>query len=449
MKVTKIIAIGALSLLIKFSVYSQSLPVGTTSVEDYYRNAQLMGTADTNVSFTVRPIFPGLLKKHSDAFYPDSTEKRYNILDAVNSGQSKDLKFKWSILPLSLQTQFNSHHPYGWNDGPMIPSKGLQTLTSAGIYMEYGPLTVQLNPQIVTAANSDFETFNNGHYDVIFARYYDIYNNIDLPVRFGTGSYIKAYWGQSSIRLNYNALSFGISTENLWWGPGIRNSLLMSNSAPGFAHLTLNTLLPIKTPIGSFEGQLIAGRLENSGFTPLVPDHYWFGTNLYVRKPNDWRYLAGIVFTWQPKWVPGLFLGFDQSSQTYGKDLSGITDYLPLFSSNKQVKAPDNPINKQDQRSAVFMRWIWTQEHAEIYFEYGHNNNTNDFTQNLLSPDKARAYIFGLRKMLPFNRSRNENILIGVEVTQLQENDINNISKDMSGTLVSISGRGIPTRARY
>jgi hypothetical protein len=429
MKVIKIIVIGALGLLVRFSVYSQSLPVGTTSVEDYYRNAQLMGNTDTSVSFTVRPIFPGNLKKHGDAFYPDSTEKRYNLLDAISSGQSKDHKFKWSVLPLSLQTQFNSHHPYGWNDGPMIPSKGLQTLTSAGIYMQYGPLTVQFNPQLVTAANSEFETFNNNHYDVIFARYYDIYNNIDLPVRFGTESYTKLYWGQSSIRLNYKALSFGVSTENLWWGPGIRNSLLMSNTAPGFAHLTLNTLRPLKTPIGSFEGQLIAGRLENSGFAPLVPDHSFFSTNLYVPKPNDWRYLAGIVLTWQPKWVPGLFLGFDQSSQTYGKDLSGIRDYLPLFSSNKQVKAPDNPINKQDQRSAVFMRWIWTQEHAEIYFEFGHNNNTNDFTQNLLSPDKSRAYIFGLRKILPFNRSRNENILIGIEVTQLQENDIKNIKQ--------------------
>jgi hypothetical protein len=429
MKTIKIIVICALSLLVRISVYSQSLPVGITSLEDYYRNAQLMGSADTSVSFTVRPIFPGLLKKYSDVFYPDSTEKRYNLLDAISSGQSKDHKLKWSLLPLSLQTQFNSHHPYGWNDGPMIPSKGLQTLTSAGIYMEYGPLTIQLNPQLVTAANAAFETFNSGHYDVIFARYYDIYNNIDLPVRFGNEDYTKLYWGQSSIRLNYKALSFGLSTENLWWGPGIRNSLLMSNSAPGFAHLTLNTLRPLKTPIGSFEGQLIAGRLENSGFPPLVPDHSFFGIDLYVPKPNDWRYLAGIALTWQPKWVPGLFLGFDQSSQTYGKDLNGIRDYLPLFSSNKQVKAPNDPINKQDQRSAVFMRWIWTQEHAEIYFEFGHNNNTNDFTQNLLSPDKSRAYIFGLRKILPFNRSRNENILIGIEVTQLQENDVNNIKQ--------------------
>jgi hypothetical protein len=280
---------------------------------------------------------------------------------------------------------------------------------------------------LVVAANSEFETFNKNQYDVVFARYYDIYNHIDLPVRFGTTEYDKAYWGQSSIRLNYKSLSVGLSTENLWWGPGIRSSLLMSNTAPGFPHLTLNTTRPLKTPIGSFEGQLIGGRLADSGFPPLVPDHYFLGTDLYIPKSNDWRYLAGIVVTWQPKWIPGLFLGFDQSSQTYGKDLSGIRDYLPLFSWIKKTKAPDDPINKQDQRNAVFMRWLWPQEHAEIYFEWGHNNYTNDLTQSLLSPQDSRAYIFGLRKLLPFNRTRNENIMIGVEVTQLQVTSIDQL----------------------
>lgn len=408
---------------------AQTLAVGTTALEDYYRRNQLLGSSDSMVSFTVRPLFPNLIKKGADAFYPDSSEQRYNLLKATGTWQTDNKKLSVLLLPLSFQSQFNSDHPYGWNDGPMIPAKGLQTLMSAGVFAQYGVLSIQFRPEIVIAQNLPFETLSQSHYDIIFARYYDIYNNIDLPVRFGTTSYTNAYWGQSSIRLNYKGLSFGLSTENLWWGPGIRNSLLMSNTAPGFKHLTLNTLRPLKTPIGSFEGQLIAGRLENSGFPPLEPDHSYFGTDLYVPKPNDWRYLAGIVITWQPKWVPGLFLGFDQSSQTYGKDLSGIKDYLPLFSSTKSVTASDQPINKQDQRSAVFMRWLWTQEHAEIYFEYGHNNSSADLMQSLLSPDDSRAYIFGLRKLLPFNKTSEENIMIGLEVTQLQENSIDKIEQ--------------------
>ncbi len=427
MRIIKLTAIVVLIIFAQLTVHAQSLPVGTAALEDYYRRAQLLGSADSGVSFTVRPLFPKEPQKKADVFYPDSTEQRYNMFNANSSWHSKNKSLSVLLLPLSFQTQFNSDHPYGWNDGAMIPAKGLQTVLSAGVFAKYGLLTIQFRPEIVVAENADFDTFNKNHYDVIFARYYDIYNNIDLPVRFGTSSYAMAYWGQSSIRLNYKSLSFGLSTENLWWGPGIRNSLLMSNTAPGFKHLTLNTLRPIKTAIGSFEGQLIAGRLENSGFPPLEPDHSFFGTDLYVPKPDNWRYLAGIILTWQPKWVPGLFLGFDQSSQTYGKDLSGIKDYLPIFSSIKRVSAPDNPINKQDQRSSVFMRWIWTQEHAEIYFEFGHNNYTGDLMQALLSPDQSRAYIWGLRKLLPFNKSRNENIMIGVEVTQLQENSIDKI----------------------
>jgi hypothetical protein len=427
MRIIKLIGTCALLLFIQFNVRSQSLPVGTPVLEDYYRRSQLLGLTDTNVSFTVRPIFPAFINSKANAFYPDSAEQRYNLLNATGVWQSKDKKLNISMLPLSLQTQFNSDHPYGWNDGPMIPAKGLQTVMSLGFFAQYGPLTVQFRPELLIAQNPSFSTFNPNQYDVIFARYYDIYNNIDLPARFGTTSYNKIYWGQSSVRLNYKSMSFGISTENLWWGPGIRNSLLMSNTAPGFAHLTLNTVKPIKTPIGTFEGQLIAGKLENSGFPPLEPDHYYYGTDLYVPKLDDWRYLAGVIVTWQPKWVPGLFLGFDQSSQTYERDLSGIKDYFPLFSWFKKSSAPDNAINKQDQLSSVFMRWLWPQEHAEIYFEYGQYDNSKDLEQQLLSPNDERAYIFGVRKIVPFNRARNENIMIGIEATQLQGNSAANL----------------------
>ena len=422
MKIIKLALLSASVIFIQFKVNAQSLPVGTPVLEDYYRRMQLLGKIDSSLSFTVRPLYPSY--DGGNIFFPDTTE--HNVT-TNSTWTSKNGKLKTMWLPFTLQTEGNSDHPYGWNDGPMIPSKGFQFLMSGGLYLQYGPLSVQLKPEIVSADNSDFETFNKNQYDVIFARYYDIYNNIDLPVRFGTNGYAHAFWGQSSIRLNFKAWSFGLSTENLWWGPGIRNSLLMSNSAPGFAHLTLNTSRPLKTSIGSFEGQLIAGRLTNSGLPPLVPDHAFFGTNLYVPKPDDWRYLSGIVITWQPKWIPGLFLGYDQSAQVYGKSLSGIKSYLPIFSSVKSTTAPNNQINSQDQLSSIFARWIWFQEHVEVYFEYGHYNNSDDLYQSLLRPNNTRAYTFGLRKLLPFKNRSDQNIMLGVEVTQLGSTSITGV----------------------
>ena len=438
-------AFSFLIIVSAIAAKSQSLPVGAAGLEDQYRRAQLLGLVDATVSFTVRPILPKLSFKVKNTFFPDSSETRYNLINAESEWQSKDGKFSAQLLPLSLQTQFNSHHPYGWNDGAMIPAKGLQTVISAGIYAEYGPLTIQFRPEIVWAANSEFDTFDKDHYDVITARYYDFYNNIDLPARFGDDSYNRAYWGQSSIRLNYKSLSIGLSTENIWWGPGMRNSLLMSNSAPGFKHLTLNTRKPISSPIGSFEGQIIAGRLEGSGYGVLEPERNYFGESLFVPKRDRWRYLSGLALTWQPKWVPGLFLGLTRSAQYYGDELNSFTDYLPFFSSKKQASA-DEAINKRDQRNSYFMRWLWPQEHAEVYFEFGRNNYSGDFTDVLLESNTSRGYVFGVRKLFPFGKREAENLMINVEVTQLQENDTDKIMNGQSWYLSKSIRHGYTNR---
>lgn len=419
MKIIRILLAFILFLPFQYKLAAQTIPVGTVTLDDYYRRAQLLGEADSSVSLMIRPIYPKLSFNAKDVFYQDSLEKHYNLLNNSGIYRSKNGKLELSLLPLSIQTQFNTDHPYGWNDGGMIPAKGFQTLLSGGVFLHYGLLTVQFRPEVDYAANTKFNTFT-APFEIITARYYDFYNNIDLPVRFGKNQYSRAYWGQSSIRLNYKDVSFGLSSENLWWGPGIRNSLLMSNSAPGFKHITLNTIKPIKTAIGSFEAQLIAGRLENSGYGVLEPELTYFSSSLFVPKPNNWRYISGLTATWQPKWVPGLFFGLTRSSQLYADDLSKFGDYLPFFSSTTKTNS-DEPLEKRDNRSSVFMRWLWPEEKAEIYFEYGHNNNNGDQRNQALEPAKNRAYIFGLRKMLPFNASRNENIMVSIEATQLQE----------------------------
>jgi len=418
----------AVIIFFSFSINTnaQTLPVGMQGLEDFYRRAQLLGQIDSSVSFTVRPLIPYNAFKLKDGFYPDSTETRYNLLDATGSGSTKDGKLKWQLLPLTFLSQVNTHHPYGWNDGSMLPAKGLQTLISAGVFAEYGPLTIQFRPEVVLAANSSFDTFDKDHYDIIVARYYDFYNNIDLPARFGSSGLTKLYWGQSSIRLNYKALSFGLSTENLWWGPGMRNSLLMSNTAPGFAHFTLNTRKPIQSPVGSFEGQIIAGRLENSGYGVLQPEREYFNQPLFVPKRDSWRYLSGIMITWQPKWVPGLFLGLSRSAQLYGADLSSFSDYLP-FSGSRSQSIASQPINGKDKRNSYFMRWLWPEEHAEIYFEYGRNNYNGNGSDLSLEANSSRAYIFGVRKLFPFGSRKEEHLMLSAEVTQMQEPNEKNV----------------------
>ncbi|MHB1177064.1 MAG: hypothetical protein ACYCZO_01900 [Daejeonella sp.] len=172
-------------------VQAQSLPVGTAGLEDFYRRSQLNGTGDSSVSHTIRPLYPGSFPEVENLYFPDSANRMDMLKLGYTRWISRDGKFKASVLPFNFQLRFNSHHPYGWNDGAMIPAKGLQNLVSGGVFAEYGILSVQLNPEVLLAANPSFEGFTKEHYDVIAARYYDFYNFTDLPQRFGAGPYSK------------------------------------------------------------------------------------------------------------------------------------------------------------------------------------------------------------------------------------------------------------------
>ena len=256
------------AFFIPVQVRAQSLPVGTPVLEDYYRRAQLLGKIDSSISFTSRPIYPAASLKLQNVFDPDGNleKTRDKNFDGIYRFGGKFGMIQ--LLPITWQHQFNTHHPYSLNDGAMIPARGYQTMFSAGIYAGLGPLSFQLRPEAVYAENKASQGFYKEHPDHIWAAYYSTHYYIDLPERFGEKPYQKLFWGQSSVRLTLGPLSLGLSNENLWWGPGIRNSLMMSNSAAGFQHFTLNTVKPFKTFIGSFEGQIIGGRLENSGFAP-------------------------------------------------------------------------------------------------------------------------------------------------------------------------------------
>ncbi|MFA6128903.1 MAG: capsule assembly Wzi family protein [Bacteroidales bacterium] len=410
-------------LLSRALLVAQTIPVGTPVLEDYYRRAQLLGLSDTTQSFTCRPFFPAISKKAANPFDPDRSLRKTRTSNFDGIFRFDKNRGMIQLLPVQWLVQYNTHHPYSLNDGAMIPARGFQTLFSAGVYAKYGPLSIQLRPEVVYAGNRIFDGFPTEHPDDVWKAYYTIYNQIDLPERFGDGSYQKVFWGQSSVRLTFGPASLGLSNENLWWGPGRRNSLLMSNTAPGFKHLTLNTIRPVKTPIGSFEGQLIAGRLDSSGFRPPMLERNGIGAAFYRPKPNDWRYLNGIVLSYQPRWVQGLFLGATRVFQTYRGDMgNALNDYLPVIIplTKKQLGEQEENAKKRDQIASVFARWVWLQAHAEIYFEYGREDHAWDGRDVFLQPEHARAYILGFRKLAPLKNHPDQAIEVVLEATQLQ-----------------------------
>ncbi|QNL51590.1 hypothetical protein H8S90_08470 [Olivibacter sp. SDN3] len=415
-----------ITFIIGFIAYgkAQVLPVGTPVLEDYYRRQQLLGKIDSTVSFSIRPLNNAVLQLH-DIYDPDSVASISRSMPWHREGVGLV-----QLLPIIWQHQYTSAFPTGYNDGAMIPNVGYQTFFSAGVFAQYKFLSIQLRPELVYAQNSSYPIFTGGSENAMRV-WYDHYNNIDMPTRFGNGSYTRLLPGQSSIRANFDPVSVGISTENIWWGPGLRNSLLMSNTAPGFPHITVNSTRPIRSNIGSFEGQVIAGRLSGSGFAPRSVDSPSPFDYLYEPKSDSWRYIGGAIFSYQPKWVPGLFLGVSQSFTVYHDQMGNkLNDYLPFLGPRSRESQVDGPISNEEQRNrdryaSFHVRWVLPKGKAEFYAEYGRNESPWGRRDKIVEADHARAYVLGFRKLVPLGvnmgNEERDHLQLGIELTQLDK----------------------------
>ena len=419
-----------LSLFFTYIIsYSQTINLNESYLTDYLRTSQLIGNFNSDVSFTLKPfdISKNGIEISKEIF---DSEKYAPTLLSFLKGNGKI-----KILPIDYNIEINSHHPYNRNNGSMVPNRGYQHIVSSGIYAEIGPLSVQLKPEYLFSENKDFEGFGegpNGHYSAIWAKRYSLWNKIDMPERFGEKSINEILIGQSSIKLNYKGLSIGVSNENIWWGPSIRNSIMMSNHARGFKHITFNTNKPLTTKIGNFEWQIISGRLESSGFTPPNTEIEHAGTKLYIPKINqrgrtdDWRYLQGYSITYSPKWISGLSLGFIRWAQAYSALYRG--EYVWMEGNPSWFPAFQNLFRKNDryqnyeqqtnQAAGVFLRWLWKESNAEIYFDYHHNDSKHNIRDLLLDSDHSRAVTIGLQKVFKIS---NDNYLFSWEWTQMEQ----------------------------
>jgi hypothetical protein len=383
-----------ISCSVPLVLFSQTLPINQFILEEFLRREQLLGKIPSS-SFLSRPqLSPDSLKS-------TILDYSHTILEKDSTRYfSPELKF----LPFSMGSQLGSGNPYP-EGGRFIPVKGYQQWASLGVYGSFGPFSIQFQPEFFFAQNNSYNAgFSKG-------------GGIEYVEVFGEGTYSKLLPGQSSIRLNHGAFSLGASTENIWWGPGQYNSLLFSNNAFGFQHLTLNIQKPAKTFLGSFEGQLIMGKLEN--FAPLLRD----GT-------EDWRYVNGITFSYQPKWLPGLFFGASRVFQQYSSyNNQTWSYYFPLFEPFQKVNLinPNSPDfdsteyddRLQSQQLTGFVRLVIPKAKAEVYFEMGRRDHAINWREYILNPEHARAYILGFKKLMPL--SNDAFFQINGEILQQQE----------------------------
>jgi hypothetical protein len=318
----------------------------------------------------------------------------------IQSGEA--VAQKSILIPITLTTQYNSHHPYGYNDASFIPANGLQSQLTFGANFKAGPVKLQLQPELIYAANPTYPV--NGSYG------------------YSSGKpYTKLHGGQSTLSVSASAFSVGVSTANKWWGPGVTNALIMSNNAPGFANIFIKTHRPAKTPIGNFEFELIGGRLESDSTLPYENFHLKPSPNLL----NSWRYINAYILSYNPKWLSGVYVGLIRSLQKYGPGIadgkgSFTNKYIPIVTKTFQKKNDwgDDTLSI-DQVASFFVRIVFPKSKSELYVEYGKNDYGERTRDYLMAPTHSVAHIVGFKKIVTLNKNRYLNL--GIEFTQMSQ----------------------------
>ncbi len=298
----------------------------------------------------------------------------------------------WSLLSPELRTVWNSDLPHSMNQGSLWAGRGLSTQLTAGVRFRFRNAALILAPHVVREENRAFQTASfpeaglprDRH--VLASLFHYPPASMDLPLRFGTEPRTFLELGQSSFTVRTGRVAFGAATENLWWGPGIRNGLLMSAQAPGIPHLFLRTERPLETRAGNVEARWLLGRLVESDYFDFDPE-------------NDHRSLSALALTLAPAFEPNLTIGVARAVYAPSGRLP-LGSALDVFrSAGRPSTAPGDTLlaPDRDQLFTLFARWVFPGAGFEAFGEWGRYEQPKSLRDLLELPDHSRGYTVGMQ----------------------------------------------------
>lgn len=370
---------------------AQQVPVGSL-LDEYGRLLQVAGlTAPTSLGARPRAeaeLTAGL-RSAPPSPWVAALQARVVPLD---SGRG----VRWRAEPVGVRWFGNTDRPWGTNDGAVWQGKGTTVAATGGLSLRAGRLSASVQPVFAWAQNADFalSPFSPSRPSLPLSPYaYPTLSpsqTLDAPQRFGQDPYGVVDLGQSFVRVDWRGAAVGLSTENQWWGPGVRNSILMSNHAAGMPHLFVGTSRPARLGrVATLDARWSWGQLRESA---------WFDSV----SANDRRFFTGIVVSVSPAALPGLQLGATRAFVS-DWDRRG-SDFFRIFGAFQKVKQVSgaSPVGDdlQDQLASVFVRWVFPASRLEVYGEWAKGDHSWDLRDLMLEPEHASGYQLGLQKVL-------------------------------------------------
>ena len=322
--------------------------------------------------------------------------RRLTLLPAPQRGAA--------LLPADVRILYNGTYPRDWNDGAMRGGAGLSSSLTAGATFRWRSLEAAVAPVATFYGNAAVPIIPFAD-PATYSRFIHPWHGrfIDLPQRFGVEESGDIDAGQSYLRLSAAGVRAGISHENLAWGPGRRNPLLLSGTAPGFAHVFIESARPRDVWLGDAEFQLFLGRLEESDYFDYDRD-------------NDRRALAGVLATLRPRGLDGLYLG---AGHLHMQTWSANTSTGDLLFGPYTGLDPDSSGLPRDLRLfTLFMRWASAPTGLEVYGEWARQDSWRQWLRLLNPVDAAQAYTLGLQKV---TRRGDTAIRFSAEVSHLSD----------------------------
>ena len=297
----------------------------------------------------------------------------------------------------------NSGLPFSMNDGALWAGRGASASVTGGVRARYRWLHATLAPTIVYAQNADFGLPSDPSIAPPIPAPRSPYSNpwrvygpsIDAPLRFGATAYRRIDFGQSALYASVGGAELGVTSENEWWGPGIRNALVLSNNAPGVPRVFARTARPLATPLGDVEARYFIGSLATSPFFE-VP----------LARRNRGRSISAAAVTLRPSPVPNLTVGLARS--VYAQVVQGSSvaahalDVLGNPGRPNAIPLSDGTQRLgRDQIYSLFGRWVLPDAGFESYAEWGRTELPVNLRDFLVSPNHTQGYTVGLQFARP------------------------------------------------
>lgn len=294
------------------------------------------------------------------------------------------------ILP-ELRAIRNSDLPFSLNDGPLWAGRGMNLSVMAGTRLEWGPLSVILAPQFLANENRSYQVISSDRegFSPFSSPFHTGLRSLDLPSRFGNESFNRLDPGQSSVTLRLGKVELGGATENHWWGPGLRNALLLSSQAPGFPHLFVRSPEGLSTPLGTLRFSWILGTLTESIYFDRDPG-------------NDQRALGALGVSFSPGPVPDLTVGL---ARTVVSPMEGGTDLFShaadaLIRWDRRMGWEGTPPGT-DPLHSFFARWAFPESGLEFWVEWARMDPPGSLEDLLTTPNRTQGSILGLQWLRP------------------------------------------------